>query len=342
MSALDFRMTRNSTTQPPVDRIIDEKKYRLSAFEEFMLFEDRPQSPCWILARVAYRRSIGVEIINRAINMALVHHPRLNSIVVDVHRRPGWKTIQPPIAVAAPLGRNFNSSSMPTADLQQQSGIRFYYRNLESECKRSTEIYFHAHHACTDAKGLISFARQVDFIIKSLMCPEVEQSGFSSGIDQRLLAGLGSGRHRIERRRNVHNNLANLASKLWHQFVDAPRLLFSLRKRPVQVVASFASDQKHINVDQTGSESASSKTCDRQLEYYRTVFDAELFQRIRTSAKRHAVTVNDFLLTALFMAICSFKSRHEPDLRERSLIRVMVPVNLRDKAQEYSPRGEYR
>ena len=61
-------------------------------------------------------------------------------------------------------------------------------------------------------------------------------------------------------------------------------------------------------------------------------FTADQVRRLHTAAKRAGVTINDLLLTDLFMTIDRWQSQHAPQ-QKRPCVRLSMPINLRTNRQ---------
>ncbi len=66
-------------------------------------------------------------------------------------------------------------------------------------------------------------------------------------------------------------------------------------------------------------------------------FDRATYQSLRATAVKHGVTLNDFLVARLFQTLPIWNRRYQPQNDNKGWLRVLIPVNLRNRADLCMP-----
>jgi len=282
----------------------------LTAFEEFLIWEDRPAYPWSIFARLRFSGRIDRGVFEVAVRSIMPRHPLLISHLEMRGRRPHW-IVQPGalpeiIWSAGPTGQAFPVTRRQ--DLREEIGLRLFVVESLDAC----DVIMQFHHACCDGAGmavfgtdlLIAYALAAGMRSHRLQLPPLDPARLTQrgayGLNFRKLVKLLP-RH-IGEVRSVRQFFARKPSPLLPHRVppddDPPP-------------AGFPATRTHTF------------TVAETVALYET-------------ARRRGVTVNDLLACDIFLALAEWRARHG-GADDDAWLRMMVPVDLRSSADRLLP-----
>lgn len=290
---------------------------RLSAFEEYMYRDDRPDYPMTGVVRLRFSEKLDVEAVSSSLAKAFGRHPLLRSKI----RRSSWGRLYwTDDSQFNPVPQqvvNLNSDEYPPVeyiDLTTSAGTRVWLIDRGM----AHELVLQMHHACTDAIGVCRF-------LEDLVCayaahgPKEDASTAVSPVpsgDQIPFARLDESR--LSRRWTFGRSFRQILQRVPGLRFGIPNVWVFFRRRPVCLGRS-----------EVASKSPSLPPDAPTILRHR--FDAPMTGRILALAKSQNVTVNDLLARDLFLAVGRWRQLNEsPDAS--SWIRLAVPVNLRTPA----------
>lgn len=277
----------------------------LTAFEEYMLCDDRPDHPMTGVVRLRFSGLLSVPGLEAALNIATERHPLLRFRVVRKRLSRLCWVQDPAFSVEIEQLSDARSEQYPPVryiDLTQQSGTRFWLIDRGTR----HELVMQMHHSCTDALGVCRF-------IEDLVLAYVNHNRQST--DQIPLPALDHSRlnHRCR------------FGRCWSQVL---RLLPGLVMGLPNVWAFFRRNATRLH-----SGDIQQLPVDQQLplDFPATQnfeFDSETTQRILLFAKQRGVTVNDLMARDLFLTLVQW-AQQQQCLQPHEWVCLAVPVSLR-------------
>ena len=284
----------------------------LTVLEKFLFWEDRPAYPWCAFCNFEFEGELDRDAFTKAANEALQRHVLLRSTISENRGRLDWVPVE---SYAAPIQWHDAEGQrvfplLKHINLKQQIGLQ-----LAAVCSSTkTNLIFGGHHACADALGGASYARDV-FI---------------------LYSNLTNGAHQpLELPKLNHEAL-----KFRGRFGMGIRKF--LKQLPMQLVGLAGARQF---VSRQPVPLLPHRACldDELPQGYPHVLTAELdrahTKNIRDRCKRSRVTLNDRLARDLFLAINDW--RRERELNVDDWIRMMVPMNVRNRSTHNLPATNY-
>ena len=279
----------------------------LSGFERFMQTDDRPDYPMTFVIEMDFEGELKRKEFEDAVFQVLDRHPLLTSRI-EIGRRdlPVWivqKDLQPEISygsdsdpIECPQGDQFDNS--------KEAGIRIYVRQGADKLR----ITFYFDHKCVDGIGAHA------------VCGEI-LAYYANAIEGKDVANV------IE--------LKPLLLKTRQQ-----RQLFyggiSLAQRPHWHAWKYAFRVAGFSCQKLGSRFR--KTDDQLRPRFGVLTDSldpDEHKSLRDAAVQHGVTVNDIVITELFLTICDW-NRSLGQLKRRKF-KVLMPSNLRQRGDDEMP-----
>ncbi len=283
----------------------------LTVFERHMLLDDRPDYPMTCAAEFGFSGTIRRETFSEVFRDVLVRHPLLSARVDRSNRqRPCWV----PAGGVGPAieWREIDDSATfglnDRIDLESEAGMRFQV--LEHSGDASATMFFH--HACCDGIGAARF-------VEDLL------TGYHLRVDP------GS-------RPDILRDADTLRLPVRGRIPRVGRF----PARFAQEVRTFVREGLHWLYHPPsplgrpeGPHDADSCSAPR-VGFLTREFDAEFSSRLRATAKRRGVTINDVLVAALFAAVCKWNAGYPSDA-STPWLRIAVPQNLREPADRWMP-----
>lgn len=282
-----------------------EKPLRLTPFEEYLLEEDRPDFPCWIIVKFHFSGKFEHSAMQEALGRTLDRNPLLRSVVKSQGRRLFWQTVpdwKPQIEwLTGPLPGNW--PKWPPLDLFREPAFRISMVELEA----GTELIFHVHHALFDGKALrdVLYELMNFYSIamgKPVPIPELKHEIFAH---RNRLGGSW-----MERIKTFPAQALGICITL----------LFHKRK-----IAPLALDPEKTVQPLSPSE----YTClvSRRLP-------ATLFRRIRDDAMKLKVSTNELFIRDLFFALGKWRT-WESEGDQEEWVRMVLAVDMRKPVDRF-------
>lgn len=285
----------------------------LTAFETYMCADNLPDYPMAFVIRLQFSGRLDRRAFVAATSQAVARHPLLGARTEGRRiERLHWVSAgdMSPVIHFGGEGEPLRFPGGRAAiDLRIETGLRIWVR----EGTDRVDIRFQFHHACCDGIGAFRF---FDDLLGAYHA-EVEPAAAGE-----LLRSLdpASLRHRATFGPTAWRRLRRLPIEFWGVAVGS--LTFFLR-RPVTVAAP--------RTPQVDAERRS-----QVLEMPSVTFDDAQGLELKLAAKQAGVTVNDWLLRDLFLAVERWNAEHDPTLARR-VLRIMVPFNLREAKDDRMP-----
>ena len=283
----------------------------LVPFEEYMFADDRPAYPMNFFARFRFSGRFDRDALDGALQTVVARHPLLGAQLQE-DKRGRWCWVGasggPPRAQwldAPPAGGYPHCSAI---DLRQETGLRLF--GLAGE--DSDDLLFQFHHSCCDGLSALQLIEEV-LVAYALALGTAPRRAALRPLQTRRLLGRGS----------FHLTLWRLLRMLPAQATGLLGARQFLMRRPVPVIPHQAGDP-----DGPVSE-AYPAALTRQL-------DEDQSAALRTAARRRRASVNDLLARDLFLALASWRTKHQwaaPD----EWLRLSVPMNLRTVPDRHMP-----
>lgn len=277
----------------------------LTPFEEYLLEENRPDFPCWIIVKFRFTGKFDRPVLQGALDQTLARNPLLRSVVkrqrsgLFWQEKPDWK-----LPIEWLLGTHPGAwPKWRNLDLFQEPGFRL----LLVEFETGTEMIFHVHHAIFDGKAL----RDVGYDLMNFYSiakghpvpiPEFKEEIFPN-------------------RNRVGGTLMERLKTLPSQFIGM-RLTLRFLKKTITPLASSSLVPLQASLPPEYPALVS-----RRLP-------ETLFRKVRDEAMKLKVTVNDLFLRDLFFSLgewWDWKSRDTPE----DWVRVVLPVDMRKPVDRF-------
>lgn len=275
----------------------------LVPFEEYMLRDDRADYPMTIFMRLQFSGCLVPAALDEAVETATARHPLLRAQI----RATRWGRFSWHDASQGPprvrWGQAVNGSGYPAAksiDLFSEPGLRIWGIEVPS----GTSLVLQLHHACCDGKGLLQFVADLMTAYAKRVSPSSDLPDLADlppeALRQRGTLGLTG----IQLLRKFSSQIIGLQGIGQFFFRRAAPVLAGPKTLPRQLPSTFPS------------------AITRRLA-------ADDLQRLNACVQEAGVTVNDWLIRDLFLALADFQSRHQPGVEE-GWMRISIPVNLRE------------
>jgi hypothetical protein len=276
----------------------------LTAFEKYMLLDDRPDYPMVFAFRLKLCGELRREAFESALDEALLHHPLLCALVKRQSQGGAvWLLageLKPTIDWGV-LGAAIGSPRGEGIDLNVEVGLRIWVRQGDD----ATELMFQFHHACCDGIGALRFIGHVLAAYGMITAPAGRRPKLHTS-DPAGLLSRGRFTAQIPSR-------GNPARSIWESVRDGIRFI---SRRP-----AILRHSKRVS-----TESAMRLSF---LETHWHAFDKAETGTISREAARQGVTVNDLLLRDLFQTLHKWNADRESEAAKQWL-RIAVPVNLKN------------
>ncbi|MBN2474974.1 MAG: hypothetical protein JXB62_10230 [Pirellulales bacterium] len=283
----------------------------LAPFERYMLADDRPGYPMTFVLRLQMAGRVRRSPFEAALEESLARHPLLCAFVDHSRRRsPCWVSAggnRPHVdwaAAAAPL----RYPKCERIDLASEVGLRIWVRQAAD----TAQITCQFHHSCCDALGGLAFVGDL-LAAYGMRTAAADRKPEFGTLDPRRLLSRG----RIAAR--TGSPMARVHS-LWGTLCEAARWF---AYRPVPLWSPTPAEPFQT-------------TAPPVLEIHTRTLDPVESTRLHAAAKQRGATVNDVLLRDLFLAVNAWNERPGAE-RQRSRIRISMPVNLRGPEDDQTP-----
>ena len=280
----------------------------LTAFEEYMLCDDRPAYPKTGVFRFRFSGRLNRPAFEAALDTAFQRHPLMRTTVQrKPGRRPHWID-NPNWRPAVQRQATLNAYGYPSAaytDLTKEPGTRIWVVQRHG----ATDVVAQIHHSCADALGMCQ-------VIEDLLVGYA--ANMSSGPVGAPLRELDTTRLK---RRGAH------ALSLWKLLCMAHRQVIRLlgtRRFLMRSPAPLMPIPAKLHATNLPEDFPASRTHE---------FSREETANILAAARALGVTVNDLLARDLFLAVAQWRQQNGFG-QDNDWLRFSVPVNLRTQADE--------
>jgi hypothetical protein len=280
----------------------------LSPIESLFCADDRPAYPMTFTVQFVFTGNVNMPAFEVALLAALARHPLLRS-----HRKPAKRGLPcwvlsectMPIVDWGPPNEPLHLPSGEPIDLANEVGLRIWVRVGDG---RST-ITFQFHHACCDGIGSYRFLGDLLALYGKL-----------TGIDGQAyeLAPLEAATLRQRRLRMTELAFRGQRRRLVWRCLQQWFEVYRRRIAPLWPLRQRLTEKQRAEFP--------------GMVVYS--FDRDGHDAIRAAAGQLHITVNDFLIAALFQTIHDWNIRRNPWWPGRWL-RIMMPTDMRD-VQDYS------
>lgn len=279
-------------------------QWPLTAFEEYMLCDDRPAYPMTGVFRLRLSGILDRNAFESALNSVVSRHYLLRCTVrTKPGRRPCWidnSAWRPTVEWDAQCNR-YGYPNMSFMDLTKAPGGRFWIVEREN----SSDVVIQAHHSCTDAIGMCQVLEEL-LVLYARNMASPSRVGKLREIDPVRFPMRGS-----------TGSAPKIALKLFDELLGAWQFL---TRRPIP----FTSKRTGLNESDLPDFFPASRTFELEEEETRLFFAA---------AKELGATVNNLLLRDLFLTVGAWR-RENHEGNEQDWVRFAVPVNLRTEDDE--------
>jgi NRPS condensation-like uncharacterized protein len=270
----------------------------LTPFEEYMLVDNHPVYPMSCFIQLRFQGRFDVDVLSKSLRKVLKVHPLLCSITEKTQSgrfcwKPSLETIEIRRGIFHAEGRN----------LEHEPALKI---TLEEQTDQQSDLWFEVHHSASDAVGMQRFFE--DLLIEY----SVQKRFLSSEI---LLLREPVNPLLLRNRRRYGQNFSTF---LW----NLPRQIWGLER-----ARTFLFNRIISLIPQKPDLSKNLPPTNYPTILSRTLNDEETKQ-VQILAKSSKVTINDFLLRSLFLAMNDWR-QHEKITGQSGRLRIAIPINLR-------------
>ncbi len=267
----------------------------LSAFEQYLLFDNRASFPLDFFVNLEVEGTLDVVCLETAFREALKSHSLLAASVFRKGRRFFWRASdQEPSFESHQSDQSFEKTAI---DIFSEPGVRMYVIR-RPDCY---ELIFQFHHSATD--GLGAFGLISDVLLKyagefdgTVQCPPRDVAKLAD----RYLCGYHS-------------------ESVWSRVVKTTKGLLGTREFLGAKIAPVVAHEPNIDQPRNAADFP---------RYLSHEFTANETDALKRHAKSRGVSLNTLLICDAFIAVDRAKSRFEC-YRQDEYIRIAVPGNLR-------------
>jgi len=282
----------------------------LTAFEEYMLWDDRPNYPMSIFARLKFSGQLDRRATAEALETVVACHPLLRAKIQGTSAgRWAWVPVEDHLPSIQWLDGSVHDRlpSMQPIDLFSEPGLRVW---ATADSQRSS-LVLQVHHAACDGKGVVQILN--DFLRSYTHVSAGKQSPIElSPCNPRALQGRGSFG-------------LTVGKYLWMLPAQITGLLGVrkfLMRRPVPLLEPLSAVSNelpagfpHVKVGK---------------------LEADEVRKLSATTAAFQATVNDWLIRDFFVAVDDFRARHQA-IAAHEWIRFSIPMNLRRGSDNQIP-----
>jgi len=285
---------------------------RATAFERYMLTDDRPGHPMTFTVRLKFLGRIDRAAFDSAVDQGVRRHPLLGAhLVGDRASKLTWVPAADPFPYVD-YGDEAKPLRFPGTehiDLRTHTGLRIWVRGGDEH----TEMRFQFHHCCCDGIGGYRLIEDVLCAYHRALRPEDRDVNFRP-LEPNLL------RTRMRYGLSWWHVLLRVPLEIWGAVVGMAMFLFL---RPQPLVSPERPDEAEAD-------------CPLLLDIPTHTFETEESNRLRDVARSSGATMNDLLLRDLLLAMNEWNANLDPHAGGR-LMRIMIPMSLRRAGDEAMP-----
>lgn len=275
----------------------------VTAFEEFMLRDDRPSLPMSFFVEIGLTGALDRPQLELALHQALQRHPMLSARIRPTWLRDTW------VEGATDVRIRWldHSDQLPGPrdrwiDLKAGGGFRCWIIPVD----QSHRVIFQFHHASTDGIGALRFIGDL-LALYGLATTTVDQ-------DRPVLEPVEH--HLLLRRADYWQG--GRPANFW------PRLWFRLR----EVLGQFPIPLAPPNRAKKSAASGSPAVSPSQRLFVTRVLENRELRRLNKAASDRAITPNDILTWAMFQTLQQWNEMQNT-AKPRSVYRVILPTSVR-------------
>lgn len=270
----------------------------LTPFEEYMLADNHPVYPMSCFMKLRFYGRFDVDLLSKLLQKVLKNHPLLCSVTEKTRLgRFCWK----PSAEMIEIRRGvFHAKGI---NLEHEPALKI---TLDEQENQQSDLWFELHHSASDAVGMQRFLEDLLMeysVQKSFLNPEILSS--REPVDPLLLQNRG------RYGQNFGTFLRNLPRQIW----GLERARTFLFNRIIPLIPQKPDLTKNL------------PPTDYPVILSRKLNNDETKQ-VRISAKSAKVTINDFLIWSLFLAMNDWRQQ-EKITGQHGRLRIAIPTNLR-------------
>jgi NRPS condensation-like uncharacterized protein len=281
-------------------------QFYLTPFEEYMLVDSHPVYPMSCFIQLRFRGRFDIDLLSKSLQNVLKVHPLLCSVTAKTSSgRFYWK----PFEGAIEIRRSpFHAEGI---NLEHEPALKV---TLEEQTDQQSDLWFEVHHSASDAVGMQRFLE--DFLIEYSI-----QKGF-------LTSEILPPREPVNPALLQHRG--SYGQTFGTFFWNLPRQIWGLER-----ARTFLFNRIISLVPQKPDLSTSLPPAGYPVIFSRELSDDETKQ-VRTLAKSANVTINDFLLRSLFLAMNDWQQQ-EKITGQQGRLRIAIPTNLRTPNDDLMP-----
>jgi len=284
----------------------------ITAFERYMWCDSRPGHPMTHSVGLRCSGSLNHAAFRSALARAVDRHPLLRARIEGQQAGPAHWVPAPTASPACDLACDDEPSQLVDSDeidLRRENGLRVRVRDGGG----TVVIRFQFHHACCDGLAAIRFIEETLVGYDHLIRRRLGDPPWPPVRPELLPHRADFGLTRLDK-------ILRLPIDFWGVVIG---YLLLIVPRPTPV----ASPHEPL---------PSEEQLAAPPEPIVHVFSTTDTDRLLAAARAAGVTVNDLLLRDFFIGLASWNWRHRPD-QDRQLVRIMVPFDLRTKADDALP-----
>lgn len=283
---------------------------KFSAFERYMLTDDRPDHPMTFTVRLKFSGQFNEAAFRRAVRRTLPRHPLFCSRVEGPTNNARWVPTDEDIYLdIANLDTVLRFPGSEQIDLRKENGLRIWVRTG----KDWTEMRVQYQHCTTDGIGSYRFLEDLLCAYDAECCERENVSSWRPVRPEKL----------AERTR--------LGLSWWQVLLRAPLEIWGII---AGLVTFYFLRPAPLITPETPTETPAERLV--LLDYPAYTFSAAETNQIRATARDAGVTLNDLMLRDLFVAMDAWNESHSTG-KHRRLMRIMSPVSLRSPGDEDLP-----
>ncbi|MDR1963362.1 MAG: hypothetical protein LBQ50_06255 [Planctomycetaceae bacterium] len=292
----------------------------LSAFEEYMFRDDRPEYPMTMATTLFFRGKVDVGLLSQAFDETIASEPLYRSIVCKKKRRWYWipsqnvPVLQQCEALQQPRGDS-GIDPLVSFNLRHSPGVLCEYRAIPN----GFVIRLHVHHAICDGLATMRF-------IGNWFARYGELIG-----DTENLSSCFSDPNLLLQRENLQIILPHPLSRRTIAQSFYREVSHWLLRYPCRL-KSLSNPISAINSPDSFSEVAKKGT-----SLFWTRLPEEFFDAYRCAAKKRAVSINTLFLGDYFQVLRQWLETTAGKQFDKKWIRVLMPTNLRKSCHNGIP-----
>ncbi len=313
---------------------------RLTPFEKFVLWDERPQQPMTGFVELHFASPLDARRLQAALTVAVHRNPLLASRIVQRQRDLWWDYdphYQPKILAASTNPPLHQGWPIPI-DLQRECGSRYWYGATE----QGWRLMIQFHHACCDGIGLrrvvldtlSGYAQPIDGVLaaeetQSSSEPEACEEGATHEVRPPSLS------------KEKPIRWESLSMELLAERADYAKAYSTPPKRPLTAWQRIKNTHYFhfclpTSLRGTPQDSGQLQTGSVQEPLRHARLSREQSERILERTRELQIGVNDLALALLFQT-CSRWNEARGDCNRKSNIRLLMPFDLRSRVDLRMP-----